>query len=97
MRLVDRARHVQMYGTSLQDTSVRLTEHAGVWGTENHHGFGVLNYLYEGLVTGDRSSVAVAIIMIILVIGGSFGVVIQIGAINTGMYASSTRSANVKF
>ena len=77
----------QMYGTSLQDTSIRLTEHAGVWGTEKHHGFGVLNYLYEGLVTGDRSSAAVAIIMIILVIGGSFGVVIQTGAINTGMYA----------
>lgn len=76
-----------MYGTTLQDTSVRETQHAGIWGTENHHGFGVLNYLYEGLVTGDRSSAAIAIVMIILVIGGSFGVVIQTGAINTGMYA----------
>lgn len=76
-----------MYGTSLQDTSIREREHAGIWGTPNHYGFGVLNYLYEGLVTGSRSGAAIAIVMIILVIGGSFGVVIQTGAINTGMYA----------
>ena len=75
------------YGTTLQDTSVRETKHAGIWGTPKHHGLGVLNYLYEGLVTGDRGSAAIAIVMIILVIGGSFGVVIQTGAINTGMYA----------
>lgn len=76
-----------MYGTSLQDTSVREKVQAGIWGTETKYGFGVLNYLYEGLVTGGRTSAAVAIVMIILVIGGSFGVVLKTGAIDTGMYA----------
>lgn len=77
----------KMYGTTLQDTSIKEKQQAGIWGTPEHYGFGVLNFLYEGLVTGGRTSSAVAIVMIILVIGGSFGVVIKTGSIDAGMYA----------
>ena len=69
------------YGEAIYDTSKKLHKVAGVWGTEDFGGFGFLNYVFEGLVTGDRSGSAVGICALILVVGGSSG------AIDAGIYA----------
>ena len=61
------------YGESIYDTTQKLHKTAGVWGTEDFGGFGFLNYVFEGLVTGDRSGSAVGICALILVVGGAFG------------------------
>ena len=75
------------YGEAIYDTSKKLHKVAGVWGTEDFGGFGFLNYVFEGLVTGDRSGSAVGICALILVVGGSFGIVMKTGAIDAGIYA----------
>ncbi len=76
-----------LYDQSIYDTSKKLKGHAGIWGTKDFYGFGVLNYLFEGLVTGDRGSSAVGIVAFILVIGGAFGIITRTGAIDNGIYA----------
>ena len=42
---------------------------AKVWGTDDYGGFGFLNYIFEGLVTGDKYGSAVGIVALILVVG----------------------------
>lgn len=75
------------YGLSVYDTTKKLHKTARLWGTEDFGGFGFLNYVFEGLVTGDRSGSAVGICALILVVGGSFGIIMKTGAIDAGIYA----------
>ena len=75
------------YGEEFYDTSKKLHKTAGVWGTQDFGGFGFMNYVFEGLVTGDRSGYAVGLCALILVIGGSFGIIMKTGAIDAGIYA----------
>ncbi|WP_312700745.1 putative basic amino acid antiporter YfcC [Sedimentibacter sp.] len=77
----------EIYGESFYDTSTRLHKTAKVWGTDDFYGFGFLNYLFEGLVTGDKYGSAVGIVALILVVGGSFGIIMKTGAIDAGIYA----------
>jgi len=77
----------ELYGESIYDTSENLSKTANVWGTEDHYGFGVLNYLFEGLVEGDRFSAAIGIVAMLLVVGGAFGIIMKTGAIDAGIYA----------
>ncbi|MCY3055669.1 putative basic amino acid antiporter YfcC [Aerococcus sp. CDC-944-U94] len=76
-----------MYGDSIYDTSKNLNKTAGLWGTQDHYGFGVLNYIFEGIVTGDRYGSAIGIVALLLVVGGSFGIIMRTGAIDAGIYA----------
>lgn len=46
---------------------------------------GLFNYMFEGLVSGDKWGSAVGIIAFILVIGGAFGVVLRTGAVEAGI------------
>lgn len=46
---------------------------------------GLFNYMFEGLVTGDKWGSAVGIIAFILVIGGAFGIVLRTGAVEAGI------------
>ena len=46
---------------------------------------GIFNYLFEGLVSGDKWGSAVGIVAFILVIGGSFGIVLRTGAVESGI------------
>lgn len=46
---------------------------------------GFLNYMFEGMVTGDKYGSAVGVIAFILVIGGAFGIVLSTGAIEGGI------------
>lgn len=75
------------YGEEFYDTSERLHKTAKVWGTDDYGGFGFMNYLFEGLVTGDKYGSAVGIVALILVVGGAFGIIMKTGAIDSGIYA----------
>ncbi|MDF2948598.1 MAG: C4-dicarboxylate anaerobic carrier [Sedimentibacter sp.] len=77
----------EIYGESMYDTSQRLHKTARVWGTDDYEGFGFMNYIFEGLVTGDKYGSAVGIVALILVVGGSFGIIMKTGAIDSGIYA----------
>lgn len=77
----------ELYGEDFYDTSQRLHKTAGIWGTDDFGGFGFLNYLFEGLVTGDKYGSAVGIVALILVVGGAFGIIMKTGAIDAGIYA----------
>jgi uncharacterized ion transporter superfamily protein YfcC len=85
-----------LYGDSIYDTSKKLHDVATVWGTSDTGGFGVLNYLFEGLVTGDRGGAAVGIVALILVVGGSFGIIMRTGAVEAGIYAFIRRTKGME-
>lgn len=76
-----------LYGEDFYDTGKKLHKTAKVWGTEDFGGFGFMNYIFEGLVSGDRSGAAVGICALILVVGGAFGIIMKTGAIDAGIYA----------
>lgn len=76
-----------LYKETVYDTSSKATKHAKLWGTEDFYGFGVLNYVFEGLVTGDKWGSAVGIVAFILVIGGAFGIVMRTGAVDAGIHS----------
>lgn len=46
---------------------------------------GLFNFLFEGLTSGSKYSAAVGVIAFILVIGGSFGVLLRTGSVNSGI------------
>ncbi|HHW03053.1 MAG TPA: putative basic amino acid antiporter YfcC [Thermoanaerobacterales bacterium] len=72
---------------SVYDTSKKIYKHARLWGTDDFGGFGVLNYVFEGLVTGDKYGSAVGIVALLLVVGGAFNIIIKTGAIDAGIHA----------
>ncbi|WP_313510077.1 putative basic amino acid antiporter YfcC [Enterococcus sp.] len=82
-----------LYGDQIYDTSEKLHKTAKVWGTDDFGGFGFLNFVFEGLVSGDKYGSAVGIAALILVVGGAFGIIMQTGAIDAGIFAfiSKTR------
>ncbi|OTN76235.1 C4-dicarboxylate anaerobic carrier [Enterococcus sp. 8G7_MSG3316] len=82
-----------LYGEKIYDTSEKLHKTAKVWGTDDFGGFGFLNFVFEGLVSGDKYGSAVGIAALILVVGGAFGIIMQTGAIDAGIFAfiSKTR------
>lgn len=48
-------------------------------------GIGLMNFPFEGLVSGSKWGSAVGVIMFMLVIGGAFGVVMRTGTIDNGI------------
>lgn len=48
-------------------------------------GIGLMNFPFEGLVSGSKWGSAIGVIMFMLLIGGSFGVVIRTGSIDKGI------------
>lgn len=53
--------------------------------SDDGSGKGIFNYVFEGLVIGDKWGSAVGIIAFILVIGGAFGIVLKTGAVEAGI------------
>lgn len=85
-----------MYGTDMYDTTKKLHKTATLWGTDDFGGFGVLNYIFEGLVTGDKYGSAVGIVALILVVGGAFGIIMKTGAVDAGIYALIRKSKGME-
>ena len=48
-------------------------------------GRGLLNFLFEGFTSGSRTSAAVGVIALVLIIGGSFGIIQASGAVDRGL------------
>lgn len=46
---------------------------------------GLMNFPFEGLVTGSKWGSAIGVIMFMMIIGGAFGVVMRTGAIDNGI------------
>ncbi|CDZ75131.1 Hypothetical protein membrane [Peptoniphilus sp. ING2-D1G] len=86
----------EIYGEDFYDTSKKLNKTAGIWGTDDFGGFGFLNYVFEGLVTGDKYGSAVGIVALLLVVGGAFGIVMATGAIDAGIYAFIDKSKGLE-
>ncbi len=87
----------QLYDTKVYDTTSPIKKQAKIWGTDDFYGFGVFNYMFEGLVTGDKWGSAVGIVAFILVIGGAFGIIMRTGAIDAGIYEFITRVKGAQF
>jgi uncharacterized ion transporter superfamily protein YfcC len=58
---------------------------APLFGTKDN--IGLLNFLFEGLVSGGRSSATVGLMAFMLVIGGAFGVIMRTGAVDRALTA----------
>ena len=84
------------YGDKIYDQSEKLHKTAKIWGTDDFGGFGFLNFIFEGLVSGDKYGSAVGIVALILVVGGSFGVIMRTGAIDAGIYAFINRTRGLE-
>lgn len=54
-----------------------------LFGTADGRGF--LNFLFEGMTSGDRNGAAVGLIALIFIIGGSFALVNETGAVERGL------------
>ncbi|WRP07967.1 putative basic amino acid antiporter YfcC [Rossellomorea aquimaris] len=52
---------------------------------ESGGGIGFLNYVFEGLVSGDKWGSAVGVVAFILIIGGAFGIIMKTRAIEEGI------------
>lgn len=76
-----------LYKESVYDTSVKAKKQVSLWGTEDFGGIGLLNYVFEGLVTGDKWGSAVGVVAFILVIGGAFGIIMKTGAVDAGIHS----------
>ncbi|MDO5040886.1 MAG: putative basic amino acid antiporter YfcC [Peptoniphilus sp.] len=85
-----------IYGEDFYDTSKKLNKTAGIWGTDDFGGFGFLNYVFEGLVTGDKYGSAVGIVALLLVVGGAFEIIMATGAIDAGIYAFIDKSRGLE-
>lgn len=70
----------QEYGQYIntgEKNSIKLYERDG--------GVGFLNYMFEGLVRGDKWGSAVGVVAFILVVGGAFGIILKTGAVDAGI------------
>lgn len=76
-----------LYKDTVYNIDKKATKHANLWGTEDYKGFGVLNYVFEGMVTGDKWSSAIGVVMFILVVGGAFGIIMRTGAVDAGIHS----------
>lgn len=84
------------FGERIYDTSKKLHKTARVWGTDDFGGFGFLNFVFEGLVSGDKYGSAVGIAALILVVGGAFGIIMRTGAIDAGIYAFISKTKGLE-
>ena len=69
----------------LDENGNKVTKVAPLFGTEDFGDQGILNYVFEGMTTGNKNGTAVGIIAFILVVGGSFGIVLRTGAVESGI------------
>ncbi|HMA61475.1 MAG TPA: putative basic amino acid antiporter YfcC [bacterium] len=71
------------FETVKQDNGNSKVDGVPIFGTHGETGF--LNYAFDGLTSGDKWGTAVGVVAFILVIGGAFGIVMETGAIESGI------------
>lgn len=77
----------KLWGAGVYQQASAERRPPNVWGTDDFNGFGFLNYVFEGLCTGDKWGSAVGIVAFVLVIGGAFGIIMRTGSIDAGIYS----------
>jgi len=77
---LDGAKVVQEYAGFVNTGETKSIKIFEKWGE-----VGFLNYMFEGLVTGDKWGSAVGVVAFILVVGGAFGIIIRTGAVDAGI------------
>ncbi|MEO1038743.1 MAG: putative basic amino acid antiporter YfcC [Pseudomonadota bacterium] len=70
-------------------TAAEAPNPAPVFGDADQPGF--LNFLFEGLVSGDRYSATVGLMAFILIVGGAFGIISRTGAMERLLQASVSK------
>ncbi|WP_100641809.1 putative basic amino acid antiporter YfcC [Alteromonas facilis] len=55
---------------------------------------GMLNYAFDGLVSGNKWGSAVGVVAFILIVGGSFGIIMRSQAIHNGVMALISKTQN---
>ena len=75
------------FAYELDENGNKVRSGVPLFGTEDFGGQGMLNYVFEGLTSGDKTGSAVGIVAFILVIGGAFGIVMRTGAVDAGIHA----------
>ncbi len=78
---------VQEYGDYVSEG-----EKSGIKLFEKDGGVGFLNYVFEGLVKGDKWGSAVGVIAFILVVGGAFGIILKTGAVEAGILSMISKT-----
>lgn len=51
-----------------------------------------LDFLFEGLIAGDRFSATIALMAFLLIVGGAFGIILRTGAMEAGLHRLVSRS-----
>ncbi|WP_417203103.1 putative basic amino acid antiporter YfcC [Acetoanaerobium sticklandii] len=74
----------------LDDSGQKVTN--GVKFFEPYGEVGFSNYMFEGLVKGDKWGSTVGIVAFILVIGGAFGIILKTGAVEAGILSMIKRT-----
>lgn len=69
----------------LDENGNKVRDGVKLFASDSDEKSGLLNYMFEGLVTGDREGTSVGIIAFILVVGGSFAILLHTGAIESGI------------
>jgi len=77
---MDNFKVIQKYGAYQTDGTKSKIKLFEKWG-----GIGFLNFAFEGFVSGDKWGSAVGVMMFILIVGGSFGIVLKTGAVENGI------------
>ena len=80
------------FAYELDEAGNKVCNGIPLFGTEDFGGQGMLNYVFEGLTSGDKWGSAVGIVAFILVIGGAFGIVMRTGAVDAGIHAMIRRT-----
>ena len=80
------------FSYALDEAGQPIRKGVPLFGTEDFTGQGMLNYVFEGLTSGDKWGTAVGIVAFILVCGGAFGIVMHTGAVDAGIHALIRRS-----
>ncbi len=80
------------FSYALDEAGQPIRKGVPLFGTEDFNGQGMLNYVFEGLTSGDKWGTAVGIVAFILVCGGAFGIVMHTGAVDAGIHALIRRS-----
>lgn len=77
---LDGGKVVQQYASFVNTGETKSIKLFEKWGD-----VGFLNYMFEGLVSGDKWGSAVGVVAFILVVGGAFGIIIKTGAVDAGI------------
>lgn len=78
---------VQEYGNYISDGEKRGIKLFAAGGD-----VGFLNYVFEGIVKGDKWGSAVGVIAFILVVGGAFGIILKTGAVESGILSMISKT-----